>query len=114
MAGKAVAETGETQPIKPKIGFLQGPFSVLAAERQPERDVVARRLPGQQRVVLKQHADLGARQFRVDKTGERLLQANDRAQETGFSGTGGTDQADKLAFGDVEACARENGFIAAI
>ena len=61
VARKAIAETGEAEPPEPLVGLRPAPRRAPRREVETERDVVTRGLPRQQRVVLEQHADLGAR-----------------------------------------------------
>ena len=62
VTGKAVAEARKIQPVEPGLRLGQRLAALHAVEGQAERDIVARRLPRQQRVVLEQDADLRAAQ----------------------------------------------------
>ena len=62
--GKPVAEAGEIQPLEPGVRLGERLAALHAIEGEAERDIVARRLPRQQGVVLEQDADLRARQIR--------------------------------------------------
>ena len=56
----ALARSRQPNPAEPMVGLHQRALARMAVEFESERHVVACRLPGQQRVVLEQHADLGA------------------------------------------------------
>jgi hypothetical protein len=101
-----LAEAGEAEPVEPSFRLRQRLAALDPAEPQTERDIVARRLPRQQRVVLEQDAELVARQFGLDRAGERRLQPDDSAQQARFARTGWSDEADKAARidGQIDAC----------
>jgi hypothetical protein len=87
-----LAEAGEAEPVEPGFRLRQSLAALESAEPQAERDIgVARRLPRQQRVVLEQDAELAARQFSLDRAGERRLQSDDSAQQARLARTGWSD-----------------------
>src|SRR5690606_17559235 len=110
LARKAVAEPVKAEPREPFVGAALGRLRVLAPNPQAERDVLARRAPRQQGVVLKQEADLGRRDFQRDFALERLLEAGDGAQDARLARAGGSDQAGELASRDIQIYVLENGF----
>jgi len=112
MTWKAVFESAEAEAAQPCVGFRQRLLSLGSVEDEPKRDVLARGLPRQQRVVLKQDADFGSGESGVNLTGERLLQPDDDAQQARFARSGRPDEADELAILDGETCTFENGFAA--
>jgi hypothetical protein len=75
----------------------------MPLEGETERDVVARGLPRQQRIVLEQDADLRARKLGLDRARQRLLQPDHGAQQARLAGAGRPDEADETAFVDGEA-----------
>jgi hypothetical protein len=68
-----LAEAGEAEPVEPGFRLRLRLAALDPVEPQAERDIVARRLPRQQRVVLEQDAELAARQLGLDRPGERWL-----------------------------------------
>ena len=80
VAWKPVAEPGETKPLEPGLRLGQRLATLHAVEGETERDVVARRLPRQQRIVLEQDADLRTRKPGLDRARQRLLQPDHGAQ----------------------------------
>jgi hypothetical protein len=66
VAWKPVAEAAQIQPLEPCFRLGQRLAALHAVEVQAERDIVARRLPRQQSIVLEQNADLRARKIRLD------------------------------------------------
>src|SRR5690349_21028934 len=103
MARVALAEPGEAEPVEPFLGLGERPAPLDAAEAEAERDIVARRLPRQQRVVLEEDADLGPGEAGLDSAGQRPLQTDRGAQQARLAGARGSDQADKAAVLDGEA-----------
>ena len=81
MTREAMPEAGKTQPLEPDVSLLLRPGPFDAVEDETERDILARGLPRQQGVVLKQDADLGWRKPGLDRSRERFLEANHRAQQ---------------------------------
>ena len=70
-----------TETVEPGIRLGKRAATLHAAEGQAERDVIARRLPWQQGIVLEEDADLRAREARLDRSGKRPLQPDRRAQQ---------------------------------
>jgi hypothetical protein len=104
VARKAIPEPGKIEPRQPSFGLgTRGP-AVDTIQNKPKRDIVARRLPRQQRIVLKQDADLRTRQAGLDRARKRPLQPDRGAQQTRFARTGRPDQTDEPAILDGEAC----------
>src|SRR6266699_2766485 len=58
--------------------------------------------------VLEQNAELGARQAGLDRTGERLLQPDHRAQQARLARSRRADEADETAFLNRQADAGED------
>src|SRR6185295_7196660 len=71
VTGKAIAEAHKIQALKPGLRLGERLFALHSVECEAERDVVARRLPGQQRIVLEQDAELRARKVRFDRARDR-------------------------------------------
>ena len=65
--GKPVAEANQIQPLKPCFRLGERVAVLHAIEDQAERDIVARRLPRQQGIVLEQDANLRARKVGLDR-----------------------------------------------
>ena len=85
-------------------------LSRFAADAQPERDIIERGAPRQQRVVLEENPHIAAIEVAGDHTGIRSLQADDRTQQTAFARSRGTDQTDELASVDTQIGAFEDRF----
>ena len=85
MARITVFKTGQAEASQPAIGLDQRLITISPVEDQAKRDVLARRLPRQQRVILKQDADFRTLQPGIDRAGQRLLQSHDDAQQAGLS-----------------------------
>ena len=100
MPRKPVAEACEPEPVEPgfRLGQRAAPFQ--AGEDETKGDVFTRRLPRQQRVVLKQNADLPWRQSRFHRPGKRLLQPDNGAQQARLARSRWPDQADETTFLD--------------
>src|SRR5262249_38397911 len=73
-----------------------------------ERDVIARSAPGQQRVILEQHADVGWRDLGLYCPRQRLLQADGRAQQARLARARWPDEAHELPARNHKACALEH------
>jgi hypothetical protein len=67
VAGKAIAEARKAQALKPGLRLGERLLALGSVECKAERYVVARRLPGQQSIVLEQEADLRARKVGLDR-----------------------------------------------
>src|SRR5437899_455602 len=100
MPGEALAEAGEAEPFEPEIGLCERLAARHAVQGEAERDVVTRRLPGQEGVVLEEDGDVRRRDLTLDRSLERLLQADDRTQEARLAGSRWPHQADELAIPD--------------
>src|SRR5712691_11948377 len=105
MPRKAMAEAGEADPFEPEIGPFERRAAAHAVQSEAEGDVVPRRLPRQERVVLEQDGDFRGRDLGLDRSLERLLQPDHRAQETRLAGPRRSHQADELTFPDGDTCA---------
>jgi hypothetical protein len=81
MTGEPVAEARKIQPLKPCFRLGECLAALHAIEAQAERDIVARRLPRQQGIVLEQDAELRAGKVGLDRARERLLQPDHGTQE---------------------------------
>ena len=79
MAGETPTETAEAEAPEPGIRPRQRRGAADAVEGEAERNVLARGLPRQQRVVLEQHAYFGRCEARIDDAGKWLLQSDDGA-----------------------------------
>ena len=66
-ARKAVAKPREIEPREPCVGLGQRFTSHHAVECEAERDILARRFPRQQRIILEQDAELRACKVRFDR-----------------------------------------------
>ena len=80
LTGKSVAEARKIQPVEPCLRLDERLAALHAIEGQAKRDIVARCLPRQQRVVLEQDADLRGRNVRLDGARKRLLQPDHGTQ----------------------------------
>jgi hypothetical protein len=67
-------------PLEPCLRLDERLAALHAIEGQAKRDIVARCLPRQQRVVLEQDADLRGRNVRLDGARKRLLQPDHGTQ----------------------------------
>ncbi len=110
--GEPVAETGKAKALEPPLGRIERRPPLDAIKNQAEGDVIAGGAPGQQRVVLKQDPDLGARKSGFHQSGQRPLQSDDGAQNTGFARAGRPDQADELRVVNLQARALDNRDVA--
>ena len=79
--GKAVAEAREIEPLEPGVRLGERLPALHAVEGETQRDIVARRLPRQQGIVLEKDAHLRACKAGLDGPRERLLQPDHRAQQ---------------------------------
>jgi hypothetical protein len=68
VARKAIPKSGKIESRQPGLGLCACGPAVDAIQNKAERDIVARRLPRQQRIVLKQDPDLRTRQAGLDRT----------------------------------------------
>ena len=66
VTGKAIAEARKAQPLKPGLRLGERVPALHSVQCEAERHVVARRLPGQQGIVLEQQAELRACKVRLD------------------------------------------------
>ena len=97
-------EAGETE--QRARGALALAERGMPLHLQAELDVLAHRLPGKQRILLKHHAAVGAgavHRLAVDGDDARgrLEEAGDRVEQRRLSAAGGTDDRDELAGLDV-------------
>jgi hypothetical protein len=106
--GKSIAEAAEIEPLEPCLRLGQGRAALGAVEKEAERDVVARGLPRQQRIILEQDADLRARELVIDRTRERLLQPDHGSQQARFARARRSDKAHETAFVHGEARSLEH------
>ncbi len=67
VTGKAIAEARKAQALKPGLRLGERLLALRSVECEAERNVVARRLPGQQGIVLEEEAELRARKVRLDR-----------------------------------------------
>ena len=107
---KAVGELGEAELCQQTVDLAADVG--LTAHLQAEGDVRAHRHPGEERVLLKDHAAIGAGlahafAVREDLARRRRDEARDRVQQRRLSAAGGAEEADELAAGDVEVDAVE-------
>ena len=102
LARIAVLEAGEPEAVEPAVGLGQRLGRGEPVQLQPERHVLPRRAPRQQRVVLEQEAGLGGRDAELDRAAVRRVQPGDRAQHRALARARRPDQADDLAVADLE------------
>src|SRR5262249_60930372 len=76
VARKAIAKASKIESRQPGLGLgARGP-AVDTIQNKPERDIVARGLPREQRIILKQDADLRTRKAGLDGARKVQLQAD--------------------------------------
>src|SRR5258708_21111860 len=98
----AIAESTETNRSQPVLGPLQRLLAWRALDLEPDRDVVDRGLPGEQRISLKQIAGITieARQRLAEDPDRplcRLEQPGGDVEQRRFPASGGPDDGDELA-----------------
>src|SRR5215208_6289139 len=108
----AIAEPGEPEPLQPPVRLSERLAALDTGKAEAERDIVARRLPRQQGVILKQYAELRARHAGLDRPGKRRLQADHSTEQARLARARRADQADEAAFLDVEIDALEDRLLA--
>ena len=79
------------------------------ANPQPERDVLARRPPRQEGIVLEEEADVENGHVQRHASPARRHEAGDGSQDAALAGARRPDQADELAGCDVEIDALDRG-----
>src|SRR5262249_59152554 len=97
LTGKATAEPRETEPLEPDVRLGERLPALHAVEAEAQRDIVARRLPRQQGVVLEKDSHLRARKAGLDGPRERLLQPDYGAQQARLARTRRPAQAPRAA-----------------
>jgi len=63
-----MAEAGEAEPLEPEIGLRERFAAGHAVQGEAEGDVVTRRLPRQEGVVLEQDGDVRRRDLTLDRS----------------------------------------------
>src|SRR5205085_11206028 len=103
MTRETVAEARQSEPFQPLLRLFARLALWHAVQGEAERDVLARGLPRQQRVVLKQDADLRGRNLGLDRPLQWRLQPDRGPQQARLAGTRRADQAHELAVADRDA-----------
>src|SRR5262249_59925114 len=101
--GSAVAEPAATEPGEPGARPGGRLPALHAVEGEAEGDIIARRLPWQQGVVLEKDSHLRSRKAGLDGARERLLQPDHGAQQARFARARRPDQAHEAAVAHGEA-----------
>ena len=106
----AVAESAQRQLVEQRVRFFA--CAAVAADLQPEGDVLAHGHPGKQRVFLEDHRPRWLGLDHALAEGEDLPRARpgepgDGVQERGLAAARGAQQADELARRDVQIDAIE-------
>ncbi len=102
-----ILEREQTGKTEQRAGGGLALAALHALHLQAELDVLAHRLPGEQRVLLKHHAAVGARsRDRIAVDGDfaagRLEKAGDRVEQRGFSAARWADDRNEFAGIDVD------------
>src|SRR5215472_19282025 len=108
MPREAIAEATEAEPIEPEVGLLERLATSHTVQGETEGDVVPRRLPRQEGVVLEQDGHVRRRDITLDRAPERLLQSDHRTQKARLAGPRRSHEADELTVLDSEAGAFEH------
>src|SRR5437763_10223603 len=103
MTREAMAEARQSEPFEPLLRLFARLALWHSVQGEAERDVLARGLPRQQRVVLKQDADLRGRNLGLDRSLQRRLQPDGRPQQARLARTRRAYQAHELAVADRDA-----------
>ncbi len=99
---EALPEAIKPQPAEPSLRLTPGLLAGRAADAHAEGDILARRPPRQQRVVLKQDPHFATIEAERHRPAARPLQPHHCAQQAAFARTRGADKADELACLDVQ------------
>ena len=95
-------EAGEPHPREPPIGLGQRLGRRAPVQLQSERDVLPRRAPRQQRVVLEKKPGLCRRDPEVHRAAIGLVQPRDRPQNRALARARRADEADHLPLVHLE------------